>query len=95
MTRTQSCVASLGSSPSVFKKSTELTTENVKKGVLTENPTVSKPLYNASLDLSSTKGSEDAMIPDSEAETEDVISGSELDGPERPKLNLGRFAFSG
>ncbi len=95
LTRTQSCVASLGSSRSVFKKSTELTTENVKKGVLTENPTVSKLLYNVSLDLSSTKGSEDAMFPDSEADNEDVISGSELDGPERPKLNLGRFAFSG
>lgn len=95
LTRSQSCVASLSSSTSVSNKCTELTVEKATEGLHSENATVSKIPCNATLDLSSARGSEDVMVPDSEEEPEDVISGSELDELERPKLNLGRFAFSG
>ncbi|KAL8784165.1 MAG: hypothetical protein Q9213_004140 [Squamulea squamosa] len=38
------------------------------------------------------KGSEDAMLPSSEAESEEVLSD---DGREKPVMDLGRFAFTG
>lgn len=41
------------------------------------------------------KGSEDLIIPDSEEEASDACSGSDLEKPRKPTINLGRFAFSG
>ncbi len=95
LNRTQSCIASLGSSTNVRKNATNLPTAEAESDVLSKNPTISKIPSNAGLNLTSAKGSEDAMIPDSEEEPEDVISGSEVDEPEKPKLNLERFAFAG
>ncbi|KAL8735564.1 MAG: hypothetical protein Q9166_000732 [cf. Caloplaca sp. 2 TL-2023] len=43
-------------------------------------------------DISAIRGSEDAMVPDSEADSEDSRSEN---GLEKPRLDLGRFAFSG
>ena len=93
--RSQSCIASLNSSTSI-SKTAGLSTEKVKKDVLLEPVTVSKFPRVADSGSTAAKGSEDAMIPDSEEEAEDRISGSELEEPAgMPKLNLGRFAFSG
>jgi len=41
------------------------------------------------------KGSEDLIIPDSEGEASDALSGSDIEEPRKPPINLGRFAFSG
>ncbi len=41
------------------------------------------------------KGSEDLIIPDSEEEASDANSGSDIEEPRKPIINLGRFAFSG
>ncbi len=41
------------------------------------------------------KGSEDLIIPDSEEEASDAFSGSDIEEPRKPMINLGRFAFSG
>ena len=43
-------------------------------------------------DASMAKGSEDAMIPDSEESADDV---SEADEQAKPRIDLGRFAFAG
>lgn len=52
----------------------------------------SKPASIPAAPLTEVRGSEDAMIPDSEAESEDFQLENE---EERPKINLGRFAFTG
>lgn len=41
------------------------------------------------------KGSEDLIIPDSEEEASDACSGFDMEEPQKPTINLGRFAFSG
>lgn len=48
--------------------------------------------YSIGPDASMTKGSEDAIIPDSEDEAE---SASEVEERLKPKIDLGRFAFTG
>ena len=59
---------------------------------------VSKPIlglpsaYSIGPDASMIKGSEDAIIPDSEDESWSV---SEVEEPMGPKIDLGRFAFAG
>ena len=59
---------------------------------------VSKPIprlpliYSIGPDASSTKGSEDALVPDSEEEDR---SASEVEEWAKPQINLERFAFSG
>ena len=42
-----------------------------------------------------TKGSEDAVIPDSEESADDAVSISEAQEETKPQLDLGRFAFNG
>ena len=42
-----------------------------------------------------TKGSEDAVIPDSEESADDAVSISEAQEQTKPQLDLGRFAFNG
>ena len=42
-----------------------------------------------------TKGSEDAVIPDSEDSADDTVSTSEAEERTKPQVDLGRFAFSG
>ena len=44
-------------------------------------------------DASNTRGSEDAIIPDSEDSADDVVS--EAEEPGKSTINLGRFAFTG
>ena len=97
LNRSQSCSSFLGSSTSASKTPAELPTENAKQAFLLE--TAITPKFPRDVGLSeslSAKGSEDAMIPDSEDEPEDVVSGPESEEPfETPKLDLERFAFSG
>ncbi len=100
LNRTQSCIASLGSSldssRSDLKELAEPPVDQVRTGLLSGTATVLKFAHDAALALPSVNGSEDAMIPDSEEEPEDVFSELELEEPlETPKLNIGRFAFSG
>ena len=89
LTRTQSCIARLGSSGSVTEEPSRLGTESTADDILPPNVTALNIPNNLGLQLASTKGSEDAMIPDSEEEA------SDLEEPEAPALNLGRLAFSG
>ena len=51
--------------------------------------------YSMGPDASITKGSEDAIIPDSEESADDAASISEADEHAKPQINLGRFAFKG
>ena len=44
---------------------------------------------------SMTKGSEDAVIPDSEDSADDTVSISEAQEQTKPQIDLGRFAFNG
>ena len=91
LNRSQSCVASLGSITSAVKQAAELPPDSSRKSAVSQTASIPKPVYDMSV-----KGSEDVMIPDSEGEAEDVVSGSDLEEPvETPKLDLGRFAFSG
>ena len=46
-------------------------------------------------DASMTKGSEDAVIPDSEDSADDTVSISEAQEQTKPQIDLGRFAFKG
>ena len=46
-------------------------------------------------ELSTVKGSEDLVIPDSEEEASDATSCSDVEKPRKPNIDLGRFAFSG
>ena len=46
-------------------------------------------------ELSTVKGSEDLIIPDSEEEASDATSCSDVEKPRQPNTDLGRFAFSG
>ena len=50
--------------------------------------------YSIGPDASMTKGSEDAMVPHSEDESASA-SASEVEEQAMPKVNLGRFAFTG
>lgn len=54
---------------------------NYDSGTTSEYPTIN--------------GSEDLIIPDSEEEASDAFSGSDIEEPRKPMINLGRFAFSG
>ena len=51
--------------------------------------------YSMGPDASITKGSEDAIIPDSEESADDAASISEAEEHAKPQINLGRFAFKG
>ena len=100
LNRTQSCLASLGSSlgssMSDPKELTQPCTDQARTNFLSESVTISKSPSNTCLTFLSAQGSEDAMVPNSEEEPEDVFSESELEELlETPKLNIGRFAFSG
>ena len=46
-------------------------------------------------DASMMKGSEDAVIPDSEDSADDTVSVSEAQEQSKPQIDLGRFAFNG
>ena len=46
-------------------------------------------------DASMTKGSEDAVITDSEDSADDTVSISEAEEQTKPQIDLGRFAFNG
>ena len=46
-------------------------------------------------ELSTVRGSEDLIIPDSEEEASDATSGSDVEKPRKPNIDLGRFAISG
>ena len=97
LNRSQSCGPFTGSATTASKKPADIPTEKVKQAGLLETTPTTRLSHEVGLSgLSSAKGSEDAMVPDSEEEAEDVVSGPELEEPaETPKLNLERFAFSG
>ena len=50
--------------------------------------------YSMGPDASMTKGSEDAVIPDSEDSADDTISVSEAQEQSKPQIDLGRYAFN-
>lgn len=51
--------------------------------------------YSMGPDVSITKGSEDAIIPDSEESADNAASISEAEEHAEPQIDLGRFAFKG
>ena len=51
--------------------------------------------YSMGPDALMTKGSEDAVIPDSEDSADDTVSISEAEERTKPQIDLGRFVFNG
>ena len=91
MNRSRSCSALLDTTVRLPGKDEE----SVSNRDLTpaKEPALGKSLaHSAGLDATTTKGSEDAIIPDSEDEPS---SASEAEGTAKPKPDFGRFAFTG
>lgn len=91
MNRSRSCSALFNSTMNGSERVGESTPSQDSTPVT--SPAVGLPLaYSIGPDASVTKGSEDAIIPDSE---EDSGTASESEGQAKPNIDLGRFAFTG
>ncbi|KAL8704071.1 MAG: hypothetical protein Q9201_002770 [Fulgogasparrea decipioides] len=90
LNRSYSCNSSLNRKMAVAQEQDSKSQPPVLTNVL-RSPSL--PPVRPAREVSGVKGSEDAMIPDSEAEESEGILSD--DGREKPKMDLGRFAFTG
>lgn len=94
LSRTRSCSGSLRSGLTERKDNNKGL--SIKRGVgcmegSSELPQLSpEPIFTGPCP----KGSEDLIVPNSEDEGEDLRSNSETEAPSKPRLNLGRFAYT-
>ena len=91
MNRSKSCSDLFNNAVNVPEKVEDSASNQDSKHVT--KPVLRLPLaYSIGPDASITRGSEDAIIPDSEDES---VSASEIEERAKPKIDLGRFAFTG
>lgn len=89
LNRSQSCIAFFNGGLIKFGKARE---EDVSRTVLEHKP-VLPAASTFGPDATVTKGSEDAIIPDSEDSGDDALSGA-VEDEVKPRVDFGRFAFA-
>ena len=94
LNRSQSCSGLLSCIPDKaehIKDSASLGDHVIQIGTVLPLPIA----HSMGPDTLMTKGSEDAVIPDSEESADDTVSVSEAQEQSKPQFDLGRFAFNG
>ena len=94
LNRWNSCSGFLNSAASSKAAKSLPVKESIILGPCKSGPPGLPTVHSIGPDASVGKGSEDAMVPDSEESAEEPFSGSETEQQGKPILDLGRFAFA-
>lgn len=92
LNRSKSCSGLIGSAVHTLKKTSIPVTSLASMDTAPHAPSL--PIaHTTEPDATDTRGSEDALIPDSEESADEALSVSEAEEYVKPKIDLGRFAF--